>query len=96
MPIFRIEKEEYRLAGTGNIIRNLLLMNLAVDVISVIGNNDKIVLDLLKDMKLDMYGITRSQNYCVKTITRYFCNKRLCPIVVDTSLCPQLAITIQL
>lgn len=78
MPVFRIEKEEYRLAGTGNIIRNLLLMNLAVDVVSVIGNNDKIVLDLLKDMKLDMYGITRSQNYCVKTITRYFCNKRLC------------------
>lgn len=78
MPVFRIEKEEYRLAGTGNIIRNLLLMNLAVDVVSVIGNNDKIVLDLLQDMKLNMYGITRSRNYCVKTITRYFCNKRLC------------------
>lgn len=78
MPVFRIEKEEYRLAGTGNIIKNLLLMSLDVDVVSVIGNNDKIVLDLLKDMKLDMHGITRSQNYCVKTITRYFCNKRLC------------------
>jgi D-beta-D-heptose 7-phosphate kinase/D-beta-D-heptose 1-phosphate adenosyltransferase len=26
MPIFRIEKEEYRLAGTGNIIRNLLIV----------------------------------------------------------------------
>lgn len=78
MSVFRIEKEEYRLAGTGNIIKNLLLMSLDVDVVSVIGHNDKIVLDLLKDMKLDMHGITRSQNYCVKTITRYFCNKRLC------------------
>lgn len=78
MPVFRIEKEEYRLAGTGHIIKNLLLMSLDVDVVSVIGHNDKIVLDLLKDMKLDMHGITRSQNYCAKTITRYFCNKRLC------------------
>jgi bifunctional ADP-heptose synthase (sugar kinase/adenylyltransferase) len=47
IPVFDEDNEEYRLGGTGNVVNNLIALGLAVDIVSIVGHDDKITMRML-------------------------------------------------
>lgn len=62
VPVVEIEKEEYRLGGAGNVVNNLLELGADVIVSGVVGKNGNILIDLLKQKRVDIGGIFIDKN----------------------------------
>lgn len=66
--VVNIAKEEYRLGGAGNVVNNLVALEVDVLPISVVGENSNRVFDLLKELKVPRNGIFVDK--CRKTIIK--------------------------
>lgn len=70
--VVEIEKEKYTLGGAGNVLKNLVSFNCEVDVISVIGDDEKgeQVLEELLALGLSGNGIVKDDSRCTTVKSR--------------------------
>lgn len=87
IPVFDEDNEEYRLGGTGNAVNNLIALGLAVDIVSIVGHDDKRIIRMLNQENVDISGLVMSENHSLKTITRYISNQHQCLRADKAGIC---------
>lgn len=87
IPVFDEDNEEYRLGGTGNVVNNLIALGLAVDIVSMVGHDDKRIIRMLNQENVDISGLVMSENHSLKTITRYISNQHQCLRADKAGIC---------
>lgn len=87
IPVFDEDNEEYRLGGTGNVVNNLIALGLAVDIVSIVGHDDKRTMRMLNQENVGISGLVMSENHSLKTITRYISNQHQCLRADKAGIC---------
>lgn len=75
VPVLTALTKDYALGGAGNAVCNLIEMCLFVDFVTIIGEKDKVIMNLLKDKGIREDGVLICPNYRVKVVSRYIANR---------------------
>lgn len=75
VPVLTILNKDYELGGAGNVVCNLIEMCFSVEFVTIIGEKDEAIINLLKEKGISEDGILRCPNYRVKVVSRYFANR---------------------